>query len=345
MLSKANTNQLFSYPQWFSVLLLIAMMLLHSSLASAAIYQCKNALGKIAFQDHPCAEAGINDNRYQDKTGTITKDDKKHFLWKATRDRDSIYLLGSIHVGRPDMYPLSVSVMDAFNKSEVLMVEVNTEAADQLELARQINNVGMYPEGTTLEKQIPLEIWDKLVATAKALNVPELLLQRQKPWLVSLTLATSMMSKSGYQTDYGIDKHFLKQATAANKEIVELESITSQMELFSNLSDQEQLSLLTNSLEEMQQGSLLLDKLVTAWIKGDYQTIEKVSRESMGIDSKNSRLYKALIVNRNHSMANKIIQAAQDHRKYYVVVGAAHLVGEQGIPEILSSRGFSIEEF
>ena len=343
MLHEASNVELRLYKHWLLMLLLIPMALLYSSLSSATIYQCKNRLGKIAFQDHPCADAGINDHRYHDKTGTVAHNEKKHFLWKATHNGDSVYLLGSIHVGRSDMYPLSAPIMDAFNQADVLMVEVDTETADQQEVARLINQHGMYPQGTTLASQISSDVWDKLVATAKALHVPEFILQQQKPWLASISLVNAMIAKSGYQTELGIDRHFIKQAAAAKKQIIELESVESQMKLFSSLSNPEQLKLLSNSLDELQQGSVLLDNLVTAWIKGDHRAIEKLSQESMGIDSKSSRLYTSLIVERNQSMANNIISAAKDHRKYYVVVGAAHLVGEQGIPAILKSKGFNIE--
>lgn len=323
---------------------LLAFMLLNSPNGFSAIYQCKNAVGKIAFQDHPCADADINENQYRDKTGTITVDERKHFLWKATRQNDTIFLLGSIHVGRPDMYPLNRVVTDAFGKSDALMVEVNTELVNQLELAQKMSNIGLYPNGTTLESQLPSELWEKLVATAKALNVPELLLRQQKPWLASITLATAMMTQSGYQSDFGIDRYFIKQAGELNKPIIELESVASQMQLFANFSAQEQIDLLSNGLDEMQKGSIMLDKLVTAWVEGDHQALDKLSRESMGIDSKKSSLYQSLIVDRNQAMVKKVLKAVQDHKKYFVVVGAAHLVGPQGIPELLKSQGFSIVE-
>lgn len=345
MLKTANTNRPFPGNFKIATLLLITATLLFPAFVSAAIYQCKNASGKIAFQDHPCVSSSVYDNRYHDKTGTITDDGKKHLLWKATLNQQAVYMLGSIHVGRADMYPLSGVVMDAFNQSDVLMVEVNTQGVDQLELAQQVSFIGMYPEGTTLESQIPKDVWEKLLATAKALNVPEIIFQRQKPWLASMTLATAMMSKSGYQTDYGIDQYFLKQAAATNKDIVELESVASQMQLFANFTNEEQVSLLSNGLKEMLQGTILLDKLVTAWINGDHQAIDKLSRENMGIDGKDSSLYKAMITDRNYAMADKILKAIKkDHRKHYVVVGAAHLVGKNGIPAILKSQGFNIEE-
>ncbi len=344
ILNLANKNRTYPASFYSAIFMMIAIMLSYSTSVSAAIYQCKNSSGKIAFQDHPCVDAGINDNRYRDHTGTLAENVEKHFLWKATRNQESVFLLGSIHVGRRDMYPLSTSIMDAFYKSDVLMVEVNTEGINQLELAQQVSQIGMYPQGTTLESQIPSEVWEKLVATAKALKVPEILLQNQKPWLASMTLATAMMSKSGYQAEFGIDKHFLKQATAANKEIVELESVTSQMQLFSSFTEKEQLSLLSNGLNELQQGSVLLDKLVSAWIQGDHDAIDKLSRENMGINGKDSSLYKAMIIDRNISMAEKILKAIKDKRKYYVVVGAAHLVGAQGIPALLKEQGFTIEE-
>ncbi len=344
MLNSVSAKRAFPVNHWVGVILLMAILLVFSSLVSAAIYQCKNATGKVAFQDHPCADAGVNDNRYHDITGTITDDGKKHFLWKATRNGQSVYLLGSIHVGRTDMYPLHGSVMEAFNQSDVLMVEVNTHVVNPLELAQTVSHVGMYPEGITLEQQIPEELWVQLVGTAKALNVPELLFQSQKPWLASMTLTTAMMAKSGYQADYGVDKYFLKQATDVNKDIVELESIASQMQLFANFTDEEQVSLLSNGLKELKQGTVFFDKLVNAWSKGDHQTLDKLSRGSMGIEGKDSRLYKVMITDRNQSMADKILKAMQDNRKYFVVVGAAHLVGKQGVPALLKAKGFTIEE-
>lgn len=344
ILNSDSAKRAFLVNHWGRVILLMAVLLAYSSLVSAAIYQCKNSNGKIAFQDHPCADTGVNDNRYHDITGTITDDGKKHFLWKATRNDRSVYLLGSIHVGRPNMYPLHGSVMEAFNQSEVLMVEVNTQVVNPLELAQTVSHIGMYPEGITLEQQIPEKLWVQLMGTAKALNVPELLFQSQKPWLASMTLATAMMAKSGYQAENGVDKYFLKQATEVNKDIVELESIASQMQLFANFTEEEQVSLLSNGLKELKQGTVLFDNLVTAWSNGDHQTLDKLSRDSMGIDGKESRLYKVMITDRNQSMAEKILKAMQDNRKYFVVVGAAHLVGKQGIPALLKAKGFTIEE-
>ncbi len=343
ILNSVSAKRAFLVNHWGSVILLMAVLLAYSSLVSAAIYQCKNTNGKITFQDHPCTDTGVNDNRYHDITGTITDDGKKHFLWKATRNGLSVYLLGSIHVGRPGMYPLHGSVMEAFDQSEVLMVEVNTQVVNPLELAQTVSHIGMYPEGITLEQQIPEELWVRLVGTAKALNVPELLFQSQKPWLASMTLATAMMAKSGYQAENGVDKYFLKQATEVNKDIVELESIASQMQLFANFTEEEQVSLLSNGLKELKQGTVLFDNLVTAWSNGDHQTLDKLSRDSMGIDGKESRLYKVMITDRNQSMAEKILKAMQDNRKYFVVVGAAHLVGKQGVPALLKAKGFTIE--
>jgi uncharacterized protein YbaP (TraB family) len=149
--------------------------------------------------------------------------------------------------------------------------------------------------------------------------------------------------KLGFDPHYGIDKYFLSKA-AGKKNILELESLDYQIDLLSKFSDREQESFLLYTVKDLRILRQEMDKLTQAWITGDAQGLESIMTRGVVEDRRMSSVYEKLVVERNRNMASKIEEFLRNKETYFVVVGAAHLVGNQGIIEILKGRGYLVEQ-
>ena len=125
---------------------------------------------------------------------------------------------------------------------------------------------------------------------------------------------------------------------------MELENLDYQIDLLSKFSDEEQELFLRYTLKDLDILSRELDELTKAWISGDARGVESVMRRSMVEDERISSVYDKLILERNRNMASKIDDFLRTKETYFVIVGAGHLVGDQGIIEILKRKGYLVEQ-
>jgi uncharacterized protein YbaP (TraB family) len=147
----------------------------------------------------------------------------------------------------------------------------------------------------------------------------------------------------GYESEYGIDTHFLEEAEADGRDILELESAEFQFDIFDSLSDELQIMLLEDAVDNPVTGDDM-EALFEAWSTGDVAKMEQMVFEDIEEDE-NYRIFLNIIGDeRNFQMTEKIEQYLQDDGIYFVVVGAAHLVGENGIINLLDSQGYQVTQ-
>ncbi len=125
---------------------------------------------------------------------------------------------------------------------------------------------------------------------------------------------------------------------------MELESLEYQINLLSNLSEKEQELFLLYTLKDINILEQELDKLVKAWSAGDEKGIESIITKSLKEDKRLVPIYEKLVIERNKKMASKIEGYLKEKETYFVILGAGHLVGSQGIIELLKSMGFVVEQ-
>lgn len=264
-------------------------------------------------------------------------------FWKVSSPSGTAYLLGSIHFGKPEMYPLPAQVMQAYARSGALVVEADILAADPERVAQWLAAKAIYQDGSTLQQKLPPETWRRLAEAADQLQLPVQLLERQKPWFVSMSLSVLALQRNGYDDGLGIDKHFLQAAAEDKKKVIELESIQQQLALFDAFSDQEQAAMLAQTLDDIARGSEFLSDIMGAWRTGADTRLDALLNDELRKDAGGQRIYRVLLLDRNVAMSDKVAKLMRDGGTYFVVVGAGHLVGEQGIVSLLRGRGYRIE--
>lgn len=257
-------------------------------------------------------------------------------LWKVASPTGVAYLLGSVHAARADIYPLADAVEKAFDASQILLVEVNINQDPQALLGQLLARAA-YPPGDSIKNHLPPDLAKRLLAKFTSMGLPPEALERLKAWALAMVLQQMALSEAGFSPDQGIDLHFMKRAQAVQKPVVELESVEEQLALLDGLSDDEQATFVASTLEGSNALADNLEKLVSAWKRGDAATLEKYIQEEEAA-AKNGSLQKKLLDDRNDNMAAQIDQYLGSDRTVFVVVGAAHLLGPKGLVKILGRK-------
>ncbi|MDD5033710.1 MAG: TraB/GumN family protein [Methylococcaceae bacterium] len=312
------------------------------SSAQAGLYKCTDAHHKIVYQDKPC-----QDMASAKLPGSLSRmagrEEERAFLWKAVSDKGVLYLLGSLHFGNPLMYPLPQYVMDSYTGANVLVVEVDINNTGAKEVAKLLGDRGHYGDKSSLEDHIKPTTWAKTVAMAKKLEIDEDRLRSLKPWLAALTLSSKSLEQAGYTADQGVDQVFIRESQG-KKPVMELESLEEQVKLFDEFSEQEQEQMLLQTLQDLSRGQDLYNNIADAWKSGDAEAMDLITRQGYDSGPVGSKLFKAFFADRNERMVNRLYELAADGRTYFVVVGAGHLPGEQGMLKLLEEKGYKISQ-
>jgi len=267
---------------------------------------------------------------------------EKNFLWRVQSKRNTVYVLGSIHLLKKDVYPLSRTIEGAFEKSDVLAVEANVNDISRLDIGKLMESA-FYPVSDSLEKHVSGKTFSLIKEETARAGLPMELVYNQRPWFLGLTLESIELMKAGYDPNYGIDKYFLSKAEG-RKKISELESLDYQINLLAGLNDEEQELFLLYTLRELKILVQEVDKLVDAWKSGAVEKMESTITKSLAEDRRFYTIYDKLIYKRNRNMAQKIEGYLKTNGTYFVVIGAAHLLGDKGIIQLLKDRGYSVEQ-
>ena len=267
---------------------------------------------------------------------------RKSFLWKIQSRTNTVYVLGSLHFFKKDLYPLNQKIETAFGQSEVLVVEANINDIKKVDI-QKIMDRAFYPANDELKNHISPEVYEQVVKETGGLGIPLELLNRQKPWFLAMTLVAIESLKLGFDPNLGIDKYFLSKAEGGKK-ILELESLDDQLDLLSGFSGKDQELFLLYTLKDLKVMEQELSQLTRAWTSGDTKATESILTRSISENERLSFIMEKLVYERNREMASKMEDFLRTRETYFVVVGAGHLVGDRGIIEILKAKGYLVEQ-
>lgn len=261
-------------------------------------------------------------------------------IFRVDHDGRSSYLLGSIHLAPASLYPLPRRVMAAFAATDTLAVEADIGAVDNAELSRRVAAQGLYPPRESLRDHIDAASWARLTKVLEDYGIPLALAERQRPWLLSLTLTTVGLMSEGLQASRGIDQYFLEQARG-QRPILELESAQAQLDLMAGMEPGLQRELLMATVEQLEGDALPVERMIDSWRHGDGEAIAALVGEDFG---RFRAAEEALLDRRNTAMVGKIEGWLADGRRHFVVVGAAHLVGEASLVALLREAGYKVTQ-
>jgi len=263
-------------------------------------------------------------------------DDKPPFYWLEWQGK-SAYLLGSIHIGSADFYPLPSQIEAAFDRAKGLVVEVDMNKVDSRAL---LQKYGMADKARGLD-------WQSRDQQTVAAMVPYCeaqvnlcqSIQSFAPWLQASQLNLLRYNGLGYSTDYGVDMQLLGRS--ARRAVFELETAESQFELLASFDSQTQWSMVREAIS-VPDAELL--SLITAWRTGDEAGLDRLMQEQMGGEGDTQMLEK-ILWQRNRTMAEGIIKLMNvdgSPAPLFVVIGAGHVVGDRSVVQLLRQAGAKV---
>ena len=271
-------------------------------------------------------------------------------MWKVSDADNDLYLLGSFHMLRAGDYPLSKDVDNAFDDAEALAFELSPEEMSSPQLGMAMGQAALRTDGKPLNSELSEATIAKLDAWAAAngkelqtMGVPAQALQMFEPWFVGLMISIAEMNKQGLDPQLGLDMHLMSRADKAAKRATGLEKGSEQIALFDGMGKAEQLQFLEESLDEAVDAEAEIEKLHSAWRRGDQNALWN----GMAADMRKEypQLYRRINVDRNDAWVPKLQRMLDGETQddALVVVGALHLLGEDGVVEKLRAKGYRVE--
>ena len=270
---------------------------------------------------------------------SVTNYSRAACVWKVTSAAGNVlFLAGSIHALQSTDYPLPSAYNRAFDASERLVCEVDPKAL--VESSKGLLKAGEYPKGDSLKNHVDPRAYDYLRRLFKLMEVPENKFARYRPWFLSLMLQAP--SLHGMSETLGVEEFLIRRAHANAKPIFGLESAREHADIFLGLSDRQSEAMLLIMFIPAQRGSGSAgDALADAWRRGDADTDTRIFMDGF---RDFPSLADRLLTNRNRKWIPKIEGYLRTGKTYFVVAGAAHMGGPNGVPALLRERGYRIEQ-
>jgi len=264
------------------------------------------------------------------------------FMWKAEKNGQVCYLLGSIHFLNSQHYPLHSTIETAFNRCDVLAVEADISGSAAMSAATSAIQLAMYQDGRTLRDEISATTLKLVEQKLAGMSLGVEYMMKFKPWFVAMAILQYQLSQLGYNADFGVDKYFLNKAAQKGLPVKELEGVNFQMNLFNSFSRSENEQFLLSTIVSSNKLQSQMSKTVSAWLAGDAQSLYQNNTSYLSQYPELLPMYKKLNDDRNVTMTQKIEGYLSSGQTYFVVVGAAHLIGPNGVVNLMRNNGYTV---
>ena len=262
-------------------------------------------------------------------------------MWQVDGQQNRIFLLGSIHLLREKDYPIPSAIIDAYKEAETLVMELDMDDMDPVESQTLATELGLIADGRTLADLLGPATYAEAEKLALAATIPLNLLSGAEPWYAAMNVELMLLMRIGFNPALGIETHLMEMAAYDQKEILGFETMRQQLELLDGLSADAQREMFMQALSEGSGMLELMDGMIDAWRHGDTAFME----ENLLSDMQDyPELNRTIVVDRNIDWTAQIEALLDDDDDYLVVVGTLHLVGEEGVPELLSRRGHTVTQ-
>jgi uncharacterized protein YbaP (TraB family) len=266
-------------------------------------------------------------------------------MWVVKQKDSTVYLLGTVHALKPGVDWRSPKLEEAFKASGEYWMEADIQEDPAI--------AGTYVLNFGTDSRHPLS--EKLSADDYALflklvgerGLSEDRVRFVRPWFASLLLTGQMFDHQGYDPMNGVDRALETDAKEAGKTVKTFETSAEQLGFLAHLPPKVELGMLTQTLQELRSGAgsggVGLDALSAAWLAGDTKGLGSAGFQELHKES--PEVFDALITRRNANWVPKIAELLKTPGTYFIAVGAGHLIGKGGVPELLKAKGYKVERY
>jgi uncharacterized protein YbaP (TraB family) len=262
-------------------------------------------------------------------------------LWEIAAAGGHVYMLGSVHMLRESDHPLPAAIYDAYAAADALIMELDITAIDPIATQMLVNELGMIQNGKQLCDLLGSTDCAEAQRLAERVNIPLSMLTGAEPWFAAITIDALLLMRLGFSPAHGIETSLAASAAEDGKPVSGFETERQQLEMLDALSPEAQRDLLIETLLEGEDIAATMDDLVRSWRHGDTERLEAgLLREIRQYPE----IYQAIVVRRNENWVEQIIKLLDDRKNYLIIVGAMHMIGDNGVPALLRQRGYEVRQ-
>ena len=261
-------------------------------------------------------------------------------LWLVQSPAGKVYLFGTVHLLRDGTPWRSPELEAAMKASQDLYLEIADPANMSAALSALVK--AGFDRDHPLSTKISKSDVALLGEAAKQYGFgSEATFEPMRPWLAFMFLSLMPEVRSGYSAANGVDVQIRKVFVGAGKPVHGFETAAMQVHIFADMPEADQVALLDAELHGLNKktNTAELDRIVSTWLSGDENQLDALLHTN---GSSNSAFYRRLLTDRNEAWAKALAERLKQPGTSFVSVGAAHLAGPDGVPELLSRMGFTV---
>lgn len=263
-------------------------------------------------------------------------------IWKMSNEDSTVYLLGTIHLLKENTPWYTDSLQDITQNADTLTLELSPDETGSANMMALVQRLGFYGPDESLSDHLAEDSHTRLMAEFQKRSIPTQVVERMKPWMAGIQLTVVAAVQAGFLPQYGVDSTLSGIAEEQGKEIRGLETAEQQLSLFANMSDEAQAAFIEEGLDQLEDLDGYFEKLKTLWLKGDTNGLDRLLRQGL---EDNQELAEALLYKRNRSWVAPLSALLNEPGVHLVAVGAAHLVGDQSVIDLLQQNGHTLERY
>ena len=260
----------------------------------------------------------------------------------VARDADSaLYLFGTLHIRRPGEAWGGPAAQAALSQASEVWTELEISPEGEAQAQTLALQYGLAPPDQPLSSYFSEAENARIKAFARANGADPRMLDRMRPWLAAITLSILPMVRAGYDPSAGVDRLIDSQADAAGKTMRWFETAEEQVRILASIDGEQARELVLQSIDEAEDGAALIDQMAQAWQHGDLATLQALVVDDMR--AQYPEAYDVLLARRNAAWTPVLVRELEGAGVDFVAVGAAHLLGDDGLIAMLRARGYTVE--
>lgn len=262
-------------------------------------------------------------------------------VWKVSDDSNhTIYIAGTIHVLRSGDFPLPEEFDEAYRQSDYVVFETDLALTRSQTLQRILAQKMMLPAGQNLSAMLSPKTYVKLKDYVEKQGYKIEMFDRLQPWAVMLTLTQLKLAQIGIDQN-GVDSYYSEHALRDRLPQRYLESIEEQTAIITTIGEGEEDAVILQTLSDMQEFPSMMNWMVKEWREGKTQRLERELVDEMKNGS--PKMYRIVLKQRNEAWMPKLVSMLHEEKRGFVLVGAMHLLGRDGLLEQFRIQGYSVE--
>ncbi|MEX1146786.1 MAG: TraB/GumN family protein [Sphingomonadales bacterium] len=293
--------------------------------ALVALFTVTQAVG-------PAAEAQAQSGAQAQNSGPA--------IWTAKGEAGTVHFFGSMHLLKEGVDWRTPAVDRALGDADQIVLEIRLDEDGEDGIRRFMMQRGYFGQGESLKTALPEDVYDDLIAAAAEFNVPEHALAQMRPWHAALMIGMMTMQQLGFDPSKGVEHGVMEVAEQRGVPVSGLETPHEQLSTMADQPADVQEAMVRDALRQLHDIEDMLDELTAAWLAGNESALEELL---IGSFETYPELYEAVLVERNRRWMPDILALLDQPGTHLVVVGSAHLVGDDSVIAMLREAGVEVE--